>query len=306
MSPLEIHITDVTLRDGIQAESITLPTSSKLELLGKIDRCGYDRVEITSFVSPKWIPQLADSQAFCEQVFAKRDWKTQEWMAFVPNLRGFENFLKFPIPWASAFVATSETFNKKNVNQEIEATLSGLASLRKAASQQGRKLRIYISTVFGCPYEKQIAPAQWQKILKRVADLAPDEIALSDTIGVATPSQIVEVLGYFSSHYPVAQTALHLHNTYGNAMACLEEGYRMGVRRFDGSTGGVGGCPYAKGATGNVATEEILYLWYRQRRIAKFPWVGLTEIYDLMKRLGLSTHSHLSEIYNKGGDIYGL
>lgn len=297
-----VRLTDVTLRDGLQMEA-PLANAKKAELLRRLLPCGYARLEITSFVNPKWVPQFQDAEGFCQAIFSGGA-KYPELMAFVPNAKGFERMLPFPIPWVSLFVAASETFNKKNVNQSIAETLAEAGRVIAAARAGGRKTRLYVSTVFGCPYEKAIPDAQLDKVLGEAARLGPDEIALSDTIGVALPSQVEKILGRFGKVYPLDKTALHLHDTYGLAVANVLTGYRMGVRSFDGSSGGIGGCPYAKGATGNVATEKLAYALYREKGLAKFETAPVKELLDWLSENGLSLSSSIADIFKRGGTLY--
>lgn len=300
-----MHLTDVTLRDGLQSEKTTLTTEQKLQLLRVIVSYRPNRIELTSFVHPKWVPQLADSESFCKQVFSDSALaKTVEWMAFVPNTKGLERLLSFPIEWASAFVAVSETFNHKNVNCAREDTLRDLAGLVQQAQSAGRKCRVYISTVFGCPYQGVVTVREFVEIAKKVADLKPDEIALGDTIGVATPDQVENVLAALGGFWPLNKTALHLHNTYGMALAGIEEGHRRGVRHFDASLGGTGGCPYAKGASGNVSMEEVLYLGWRQEWLEAFPSKELEQGLRVLEATGLETRSQLAMITKKGGSWF--
>jgi len=300
----KIQITDVTLRDGLQAESKTLSLEDKYSLFQKLSLCGYDRLEIASFVHPKWIPTLADSEDLCKKIFSGS--VAVETMAFVPNEKGLERLLKFPIAWASAFVAVSETFNQKNVNAAIADTLKSLGALVKRTQAEKRKIRIYISTVFGCPYEGEVPKTQFESVLKEVASLGPDEIALSDTIGVALPMEVRKALEISKAFYPVEKMALHVHNTYGFGVMNAETAYACGVTKFDGSTGGIGGCPYAKGATGNLATEDLLYLFFREKAAKAFPWEKIGDVLSYLKNKDLSVSSRLADLFLKGGNPYGI
>jgi hydroxymethylglutaryl-CoA lyase len=279
----------------------------KLMALADLARCGYQRLEITSFSHPKWMPQFADSDSLCRDLFKKKAPANLELMAFVPNETGLERLLKYPIKWVSCFIATSETFNQKNVNASIEQTLEDVSAIVKRAHKGKCKVRVYVSTVFGCPYEGEINDKKLFPLLKGVAKLSPDEIALSDTIGVATPVQVRSVLKKFAKFFPVRATALHLHNTYGMALASAEAGYQLGVRRFDGSTGSIGGCPYAKGATGNVAAEELAYLFYRIGARPSFARDSILKtLATLSGPLGLPVKSRLHDIWSRGGTLYGI
>lgn len=301
-----IKLTDVTLRDGLQSEKKTISTQDKVSLFHQLLDCGYHRLEITSFSHPKWIPQLADSEAFCEGVFKSKKPFEMELMAFVPNLKGLERALKYPFSWFSFFTAASETFHQKNVNSSVDDGLRDLVLLIKKAHEQKQKCRVYVSTVFGCPYEGKISNDRLREIIKKVKDCGADEIALSDTIGVATPQQVEQVIHLSASLYPLDQTVLHVHNTYGMGLANLATALRLGVFQFDGSTGGIGGCPYAKGATGNMATEEMAYFFERQGQCKKLNWQEITKAILMIEKLGLSTASQIASVMKRGGALYGI
>jgi hydroxymethylglutaryl-CoA lyase len=299
-----VRITDVTLRDGLQMEAF-LPNPKKVELLRRLLPCGYSRLEVTSFANPKWVPQFQQAEEFCKEIYSGA-LKLPETMAFVPNARGLDRLLAFPIPWVSLFVATSETFNRKNVNQSIDETLAEAGRVIATARAAGRKTRLYVSTVFGCPYEKAIPDDKLTRVLSEAARLGPDEMALSDTIGVGTPSQVEKILGMFKAVFPMERTSLHLHDTYGLALANVLTAYRMGLRAFDGSSGGVGGCPYAKGATGNVATEKIAYVLHREGGWPQFGSAPVRELVQWLGAEGMSLSSSIAEIFEKGGSLYEI
>jgi len=299
-----VQITDVTLRDGLQMERL-LPLEDKIALFRHLSSCGYSRIEITSFSHPKWMPQFSDSEGLCKSIFAGGA-KLLETMAFVPNEKGLQRLLAFPIPWVSAFVAASETFNQKNVNASIEATLGELQKIVTVAHAEKRKVRIYISTVFGCPFQGDIDQKALYDVFHKVIALGADEIALSDTIGVATPSQVKKIVRYFTKHFPREKTALHLHNTYGMGQSCAVAGLDEGITLFDGSTGSIGGCPYAKGATGNVAAEELAYLFFRENRLQEFHRDSLHVTLNFLKDRGMRVQSRILDILEKGGSLYGI
>lgn len=302
-----MYFTDVTLRDGLQMEAQLIPLADKLSLFERIAALPIQRIEITSFVNPKWIPQFVDAEAFCAEVMKRAPlWKGKELMAFVPNRRGLDRLLAYDIGWVSAFVAVTETFNQKNVNSSIADTLKELSEVVRGAREKNRKVRLYVSTVFGCPYEGKMDLAATLKALKAVAALNPDEMALSDTIGVAVPSQIQAVLRGLAPLWDPAKTALHLHNTYDLAIAAAYTGYQEGIRSFDGSTGGIGGCPYAKGATGNVALEEMQYLFAREGAKASLDPDRLAAVTQELARLGVTVNSRLADILKKGGKLHAI
>lgn len=298
-------LTDVTLRDGLQAESKIVSLEHKLKLLELLSECQFNRLEITSFVNPKWVPQLSDSEKLCEAWFKQTH--TQETMAFVPNEKGCQRLIQFPIPWVSCFVAASPTFNQKNVNASIDDTLKEVEAIITTAKSAKRKVRLYVSTVWGCPYEGDIDSAKLESLLEKISKLELQEIALSDTIGVATPETIKKVMNLSSRYIALEKTALHLHNTYGFALANIQAGFELGVRSFDGSLGGIGGCPYAKGATGNVASDDIRNLLVREKVLAHFPKQEIQKTLKFLSQdVGLSLNSSLSKILEKGGTWYGI
>lgn len=297
-----VELTDVTLRDGLQMESVPVSLENKLNLFDKLVACGYSRLEVTSFVNPKWVPQFQDADTFLKSISLRSQIPM---MAFVPNLRGLERFLNHPIPWVSTFIATSESFQKKNVNASIGETLQELKAMVQICRRESRKVRVYLSTVFGCPYEGKIEIAKVISLVKQIADLGPDEIALSDTIGVAVPSQVNEILSKVIALFPVSQIALHFHNTYGLGLPSAQAGYALGIRKFDGTTGGIGGCPYAKGATGNLATEELQYLFYRQGAMATFPKPAMEDALQFLAK-HVKVNSHIHDILVKGGTLYAV
>ncbi len=299
------ELTDVTLRDGLQMEAANIPTEQKLELYSSLASCGFKRLEITSFAHPKWIPQLSDSEALCDLIFQKKA-LGQQTMAFVPNERGLERLLRFPIPWVSTFIATSEAFTKKNTNLSISQCLGAIQKIVTTSHSESRQVRCYVSTAFGCPYEGDMPQKKTLSLLRKICELEPDEIALSDTIGVASPGRVRSLLTGLMGFYPVKQLAIHLHDTYALALANAHAAYTMGIRKFDGSTGGIGGCPYAKGASGNLASEELLYSFYRERFLKGFALDPILNVMHKLATMGLGLHSRLFQIVQRGGLLYGL
>lgn len=288
-------------------EASQFSLEQKKALYDRLSQCGWDRLEITSFVHPKWVPQFADAMDFCRFVFDGVTDTQFDRMAFVPNAKGLERLLQFPIGWAAAFVATSESFNKKNVNASVDETLANLQAIIESAHGEGRRVRVYVSTVFGCPYEGEVPLAQLEKVWGRVIDLKPDEIALSDTIGVAVPAQVAQVLERFLPSYDAARTAMHFHDTYGFAVAASQAAFEAGVRQFDGTTGGVGGCPYAKGASGNVAMEKLAYGFFRQGKRSSYPEEAVARVHaHLRESMDVQLYSSLYEIQTRGGELYGI
>jgi len=285
----------------LQAQSAQLTLAQKTELFKLLAACGFSRMEVTSFVPAKILPQFEDATEV-----AALSASGVELMGFAPNVKGLERLLTTPLPWVSAFVATSETFNQKNVRSSVGDTLVELEKIVSQARAAKRKVRLYISTVFGCPYEGKIALEKVLSLVEKVGKLGPDEISLGDTIGVAVPSAVKAVLAGMKPLFPVEKTALHFHNTYGLALACAQTGFEAGVRLFDGSTGGIGGCPYAKGATGNLATEELAYLFHQSGSFEFKTKPFEAALKFLGQNLKLELHSHLFDILNKGATLYGV
>lgn len=300
-----IAITDVTLRDGLQMESRPVSTERKLELLLALGRCGFDRIELTSFSHPGRMPQFADAEDLCGRVYAGPHSKLPPLMAFTPNERGTERLLAFPIPWVACFVSVSETFNQKNVRASIDESLAEVEATVKRVRQAKRKVRVYVSTVYGCPYEGAPSKPTRTRVLKAVSALGPDEIALGDTIGVATPAQVREVIAEVKSFFAVEKTAAHFHNTYGLGLCAAHAAYDVGIRLFDGATGGIGGCPYAKGASGNLSSEDLAYAFWREGH-GKFQADGFSGAIKLLADSGLQPQGSLAQIWQKGGEWFGV
>lgn len=255
-----VSIVEVGPRDGLQNESQVVSTNDKVELVERLAAAGFRRIEASSFVNPAWIPQLADA----EEVFSRiTRLPGVEYSALVPNERGLARALKHDIDAVSVFLSASETHNRKNINKSIQDTYPVLAPVVTLAHAAGLRVRGYVSTVFGCPYEGQVPESQVVDVVHHLVDMGVDEISLGDTIGVAVPSQVTRVLAAVERVVSLAEIALHFHDTRGTAMANVYAGLLAGVRTFDGSLGGLGGCPYAPGASGNIATDDLLYFLHR-------------------------------------------
>jgi len=264
-----ITVYEVGPRDGLQNEPDTVPTGAKVELVARLAAAGLHRIEVTSFVSPKWIPQLADADAVAARVprearEGREDREGAVYSALVPNERGYARLREAELPVAAFFVSASETHNRRNVNRGIAEHLERLRPVAERARADGVGLRAYVSTVCGCPYEGEVPVAAVVDLVQRLDALGADEISLGDTIGVGTPGQVRELVAAVGDAVPLERVALHLHDTYGRALANVQAGWEAGVRTFDASLGGLGGCPYAPGASGNVATEDVVDLFERQ------------------------------------------
>ncbi len=256
--PPEVSVYEVSPRDGLQNEAVTVPTSRKLRLLEALAASGLTRIEATSFVSPKWVPQLADADQIGALVAELPPGVT--WSALCPNARGLERALKARVPEIAVFISASETHNKKNVNKTVADTLAGFKDVIGPAVKAGLRVRGYVSTLWGCPYEGAVDPRAGLKIARELLADGCYQISMGDTIGVGTPKQTRDIIALFASEIPVDKLALHLHDTRGTALANALVGLDMGIRTYDASVGGLGGCPYAPGAAGNLATEDLVYM----------------------------------------------
>jgi hydroxymethylglutaryl-CoA lyase len=252
-----VRIVEMGPRDGLQNEKQIVPLRTKLELIERLADAGLKEIEVTSFVSPKWIPQMADH---AELMNALQRRPGVDYPVLTPNLQGFEAALAAGALHVAVFAAASESFSRRNINCSIAESIERFAPVMAAARRHGVKVRGYVSCVIACPYEGDIAPAQAADVTQRLVDIGCHEVSLGDTIGVGTPASVQRLLEAVAMRVPLAQLAGHYHDTYGMAVANVLASYQFGLRCFDTSVGGLGGCPYAKGATGNVATEDVVYL----------------------------------------------
>jgi hydroxymethylglutaryl-CoA lyase len=255
--PHEVSVYEVSPRDGLQNERVTVPFADKLRLIDAVVSAGLRRVEITSFVSPKWIPQLADADEIAEAAKAPPG---VMYSALVPNPKGLARAKAAGLKEIAVFLSASETHNRKNVNKSIELTLAAFDETIGPARAAGMRVRAYVSTVWGCPYEGYVDPRRSLAITKRLYEMGCYQISISDTIGVGTPRQTHEIMSMMLSELPREALAMHMHDTRGTALANIVIGLELGIRDFDASIGGLGGCPYAPGAAGNVATEDLVYM----------------------------------------------
>ena len=256
-SPKEVTVYEVGPRDGLQNESTPVATNAKIAFIAALVTAGLKRIEATSFVHPKWIPQLADADQVCAGL---PEAKGVRYSALVPNLKGLERALKTRIHDVAIFLSASETHNQKNIHRTVEESLSEYVQVVSDAKAAGKGVRGYVSTVFGCPYEGKVAIAQVRRVIEALMAMGVDEISLGDTIGVATPGDVYKIARELLFAYPQQAIALHLHNTRGTALANVLAGLEAGVRTFDSTGGGLGGCPYAPGASGNLSTEDLVYM----------------------------------------------
>jgi hydroxymethylglutaryl-CoA lyase len=254
----------VSPRDGLQNENATVTLRGKLRLIDALVAAGLQRIEVTSFVSPKWIPQLADADELAEALLgnhlARAEAKGVRYSALCPNAHGLERAQRAGIEEIAVFMSASETHNRKNVNKTVEATLSAFEETIGPAREAGMRVRGYVSTVWGCPYEGAIDAAHAIALAQKLHDMGCYQVSLGDTIGAGTPRQTREIMKRALDALPLDGVAMHMHDTRGTALANIVVGLELGIRHFDASVGGMGGCPYAPGAAGNVATEDLVYM----------------------------------------------
>lgn len=254
--PSSVRIVEVGPRDGLQNEK-AVTTADKVALIHNLADAGFKTIESASFVSPKWVPQMADSADVLQQIQRK---KGVTYSALTPNLKGFELAMAAGADEVAVFGAASEAFSMKNINCSIEESLDRFAPVMEAAKAQGIRVRGYVSCVLGCPYQGEVPISEVVRVARQLHNMGCYEISLGDTIGVGTPIHAQRMLGAVADHVPMEQLALHFHNTYGQALANLAACLPMGVSVIDSAVAGLGGCPYAKGASGNVASEDVLYM----------------------------------------------
>lgn len=252
-----VRIVEVGPRDGLQNEAQNVSTETKLEFIGLLADAGLKAIEATAFVSPKWVPQMAD-HAEVMRTLQRRESVT--YPVLVPNLRGFEAALAAGAREVAVFAAASETFSQRNINCSIDESLERFASVFDAARAANVRVRGYVSCALGCPYEGVVDPARVADVAGRLFDAGCYEISLGDTIGVGTPNRTKGMIDAVAGRVPVLNLAGHFHDTYGQALANIYAAMECGVRGFDASVSGLGGCPYAPGAAGNVATEDLVYM----------------------------------------------
>jgi hydroxymethylglutaryl-CoA lyase len=255
--PSRATIVEVGPRDGLQNESASIPTADKIAFVDKLSAAGPPIIEVSAFVSPKWVPQMADAS----EVFAgitRRE--GTRYAAVVPNLEGLERAHAAGVRDVAIIAAASDTFSLRNINQDIDASLDTYRAVCARASELQIRVRGYVSTAFGCPFEGEVAPARVAAVAEALLNMGAAEVAISDTIGVAHPGRVRGVVAIVAERVPLHAIALHFHDTRGTALANVLTALELGIATFDASAGGLGGCPYAPGATGNLATEDLIYV----------------------------------------------
>jgi hydroxymethylglutaryl-CoA lyase len=255
--PNRVRIVEVGPRDGLQNESRIVPTSSKAEFIRMLEDAGLRDIEVASFVHPKWVPQLADAAELIQQLGSQNQVR---YSALVPNMRGLERALEAGIRRIAVFTAASETFNRRNINMGIDESISVFRPVVARALKAGMSVRGYVSTCFVCPYEGPVAREKTADVTAALFDVGVDEVSIGDTIGAATPKDVEHMCSLLLGRFPASDLAMHFHDTYGMAIANVYQSLQMGLTTFDSSAGGIGGCPYAPGASGNLATEDLVYL----------------------------------------------
>ena len=258
--PPRVDVYEVGPRDGLQNELRIVPLEGKLRLIDALARAGERRIEATSFVSPRWIPQLSDAEDVLK-CLPRVPGVT--YSALVPNLKGLERAKAAGLGEAAVFISASETHSKKNINKSIAEAVSVAGDVTRGALAAGMRVRAYLSVVWGCPYEGTVSVERVVELCRRLADMGIYQLSLGDTVGVGVPNQTEEILAAVTRHVPVERLALHLHDTRGLALANALVGLSAGVTTFDASIGGLGGCPYAPGAAGNLATEDVVNMLHR-------------------------------------------
>ncbi len=280
--PTAVRMVEVSPRDGLQNELDPVPTEVKIEFINRLSETGLRVIEASSFVSPAWVPQMADSRAVMERIQRKPG---VTYCALIPNLKGLDMALAAGADEVAVFSAASESFSRRNVNCSIGESLDRFGPVLEAATQRGVRVRGCVSCVLGCPYEGEVEPWRVAEIATRLHSMGCYQIALCDTIGIGTPGKARTLIEAVTAHLPVERLAAHFHDTYGQALANLYAVLREGVATIDSSVAGLGGCPYAPGAAGNVASEDVLYM---------------------LEGLGISTGVDLSKLMDVGLFISGF
>ncbi|HEX3581016.1 MAG TPA: hydroxymethylglutaryl-CoA lyase [Thermoanaerobaculia bacterium] len=252
-----VKVVEVGPRDGLQNEKVTVPAEVKVDFITALADAGLRVIEAGAFVSPKWVPQMADTAEVYRDI--PKD-PGVEFPVLVPNMRGLDRAIEAGVKSIAIFTAASETFNQRNINMTIDGSFENYAPVAARARGEGIRVRGYVSTAFGCPYEGDVAPEKVLEVCARLLDLGCYEVSVGDTIGVGTPMQVQGVAGILLEVIPASRLAMHFHDTRGTALANTLAALEMGIATFDASAGGLGGCPYAPGASGNLATEDLVYM----------------------------------------------
>ena len=289
----QVRIVEVGPRDGLQNEKDLIPTEAKVAFVDALSEAGYQDIEVSAFVSPTWVPQLADAA----EVFAGiRRKDGVRYSALVPNEKGLDRAIEARVQGIAVFTAASETFNRKNINASIAESIERFQPVVPRAKREGLFVRGYVSTAFWCPYEGRIGPRAVTDVVRRLLDLDVDEISIGDTIGKAVPAEVDDLLDVLLDALPQERVAMHFHDTYGTAVANALAAYDRGITIFDSSAGGVGGCPYAPGAAGNIATEDLVWALTRSGASTGIDLARVSAASDLLaSALGRPLRSRVRE-----------
>ena len=279
----QVRIYEVGPRDGLQNESTFVPTEDKLQLIEALLKSGVSQVEASSFVHPRWIPALADADTLLSTL--KANTQFGRITALVPNMKGFSRALNCDLQEIAVFMSASQTHNKRNINKTKEETYQAFEPVFEACETAGIRVRAYVSVVWGCPYEGKVDPEATAEVARTLLNLGAYEISLGDTIGVGNPKQTREILEVVGRKVPLDKIAMHMHDTWGRALTNCVAGLDLGVRTFDASIGGLGGCPYAPGASGNVSTEDLVALFHELGYETGIDWDALISAGALAQKL---------------------
>lgn len=298
----EVKLVEVGPRDGLQNEKEIIATEDKYHFIELLTKTGLRTIEVTSFVKPPAIPQMGDADELFRMVREKLGAGEFNFPCLVPNLYGFEKAKAAGVEEIALFSATSDSFTKKNINASVDESFERMTEVAEAARGNGVRMRGYISTAFGCPYEGEQSLERLISVGKRFFDLGVYEISVGDTIGVAKPSQVRSVLKTLKTEFDLKKMAMHFHDTRGMALANILTSLQEGVRTFDSSAGGLGGCPYAKGATGNVATEDVWYLLESEGMKTGVDLAALAKASEfILNKIGRKTESKFLRAYLSTG-----
>jgi hydroxymethylglutaryl-CoA lyase len=257
MTPPRVRIVEVGPRDGLQNEAASIAAADKIAFVDALSASGHSTIEVSAFVSPKWVPQMSDAAAVFAGI-ARRP--GTRYTALVPNVEGLDRAVAARADEVAVFAAASETFSRRNINQGIDASLERYRDVCDRARAASLPVRAYVSTAFGCPFEGAVDPAAVSRVAAALIEMGAYEVAISDTIGIAHPGQVPRIVDAVAARVPLDRIALHFHDTRGTALANVLTALHLGIATFDSSAGGLGGCPYAPGASGNLATEDLLYM----------------------------------------------
>ncbi len=288
---MRVWITEVAPRDGLQNVKESVPTDRKVAFVNALSDTGVDEIEVSAFVHPKWVPQMADA----EEVFRRIERREGViYSAIVPNERGLDRALSVGVDKVAVLTAATDTFNLKNINTDVEGSFQRLIPVVRRAKKSGLPVRGYVSVAFWCPYEGKVPPQRVRDVVLRLLDVGVDEVSLGDTIGRASPKDVAEVLELLLKDVPKDKLVLHFHATYGMGVANVLCAYReFGIYRFDSSAGGLGGCPYAPGASGNVATEDVVFAL---KGVGAEVRVDERKVVEAARLLGLPLESAMSRV----------